>query len=104
MPARQPPHGPPGAVPRPSAHLIARSGARDPSMTRNRPDAVNEQGTGVQLLNGASGSPEERVSIRVPVNGQVAVSTGGQLKVSTPRVDHGLFGRAPPRARASRMR
>src|SRR5215471_3326149 len=65
MPARQAPHGPPGAVPRPSAHLIARSGARDPSMTRNRPDAVNEQRPGVELLNGASGSPEQRVSIRV---------------------------------------
>src|SRR5262249_29159655 len=43
---------------------------------------------------------------RIPpdVNGQVAVPVGGQLKVPTPRVDHRLFRRVPPRARASRMR
>ena len=41
---------------------------------------------------------------RDPVNGQVAVPSGGQLKVPTPRADHFLFRALPPRARASRMR
>lgn len=37
---------------------------------------------------------------RVLVNGQVAVSAGGQLKVPTPRVDQFLVKVGPPRARA----
>ena len=41
---------------------------------------------------------------RTFVNGQVAVPTGGQVKVPTPRVDQVLFRVVPPFARASRMR
>ena len=39
-----------------------------------------------------------------PVNGQVFVPAGGQVKVSTPRVDQVLFRVVPPLALASRMR
>ncbi len=39
-----------------------------------------------------------------PVNGQVAVPGGGQLKVPTPRVDQVLFKVVPFLALASRMR
>ena len=38
------------------------------------------------------------------VNGQVFVPAGGQVKVSSPRVDQVLFRVVPPLALASRMR
>lgn len=48
--------------------------------------------------------PRRQNPLTTIVNGQVAVPTGGQLKVPTSRVDHLLVRVVPPRARAWRMR
>jgi len=54
------------------------------------------------------GDPDEPVDremyVQVHVNGQVAVSAGGQVKVPTPRVDQLCLTPPVCRVRASRMR